>query len=57
MREYPQQLTAEQTKKVMHFLNRVWLGGNIELSQDKVRGEYQYFVTRAGDILNEIYYE
>lgn len=44
-------MSPELETEIRRYLNRVWMGGYIELSQEKVRGEYQYYKKRAGELL------
>ena len=47
-------LNEEQTEKLHRFLSRVG-NGYMELSHDKVRGEYLYFKNKASELLWEIF--
>lgn len=46
----------EKLDILKQFLRRVNGYGYLELSHDKIRGEYNYFHKKAGDLLQQLFY-
>ncbi len=51
----PETSDAEKIAKMREFLIRVSGFGYLELSRDKIEGEYRYFHKRARELLDELF--